>query len=236
MKTNKTKNKKSKRFITFIFIILLIATIVVAGIFIADNMNIVQLNKEAADYLDELEKLHISLDDENRNEVENPDINATVEVIDSEENGTSNKSYMRGISSENRVYKGYSVAGKIEMPSVNLRYPILDTMTNANALDVSVCIQYGGPLNSVGNTIIIGHNYKNGLFFGSNKNMKNGDQVYITNYATGVKKTYSIYSIYQTEESDTSFYNRDTGGKSEITLVTCQNNNKYRLVIKAKEI
>ena len=121
------------------------------------------------------------------------------------------------------------------MPSVNLRYPILDTMTNANALEVSVCIQYGVPLNSVGNTVIIGHNYKNGLFFGSNKNMKNGDQVHITNYSTGVKKTYNIYSIYQTEESDTSFYNRDTSGKSEITLVTCQNNNKYRLVVKARE-
>lgn len=111
MKTNKTKNKKSKRFITFIFIILLIATIVVAGIFIADNMNIVQLNKEAADYLDELEKLRISLDDENG---ENPDINATVEVVEPEENGTSTKSYMRGISSESRVYKGYSVAGKLK--------------------------------------------------------------------------------------------------------------------------
>ena len=232
METKREKNKKSKRFISFIFIILLLATIVVAAIFIGDNLNIVRLNKEASDYLEELEKLRISLDDENRT---NPDINVGVEVTDINE--TDNQTtYPRGISSESRVYKGYSVAGKIEMPSVNLRYPILDTMTNANALDVSVCIQYGGPLNSVGNTIIIGHNYKNGLFFGSNKNMKNGDQIYITNYATGVKKTYSIYSMYQTEESDTSFYNRDTGGKSEITLVTCQNNNKYRLVIKAKEI
>ena len=199
-------------------------------------MNIVRLNKEASDYLEELEKLRISLEDENGENIENPDVNVTAEVIDVEENGEQKKKSPRGISSESRVYKGYTVAGKIEMPSVNLRYPILDTMTNANALDVSVCIQYGGPLNSVGNTIIIGHNYKNGLFFGSNKNMKNGDQIYITNYATGVKKTYSIYSMYQTEESDTSFYNRDTGGKSEITLVTCQNNNKYRLVIKAKEI
>ena len=232
METKREKNKKSKRFISFIFIILLLATIVVAAIFIGDNLNIVRLNKEASDYLEELEKLRISLDDENRT---NPDINVGVEVTDINE--TDNQTtYPRGISSESRVYKGYSVAGKIEMPSVNLRYPILDTMTNANALDVSVCIQYGGPLNSVGNTIIIGHNYKNGLFFGSNKNMKNGDQIHITNYATGVKKTYSIYSMYQTEESDTSFYNRDTGGKSEITLVTCQNNNKYRLVIKAKEI
>ena len=193
-------------------------------------MNIVRLNKEASDYLDEFDKLRISLDDENR---ENQDVNAIAEITDTDKNTNSSP---RGISTESRTYKGYSVAGKIEMPSVNLRYPILDTMTNANALDVSVCIQYGGPLNSVGNTIIIGHNYKNGLFFGSNKNMKNGDQVHITNYATGVKKTYSIYSIYQTEESDTSYYNRDTGGKSEITLVTCQNNNKYRLVIKAKEV
>ena len=183
-----------------------------------------------------MEKINIDLGDEDVNNIVDPDINALVEVTEVEEGGVKKKSYTRGISTEARTYKGFSVAGKIEMPSVNLRYPILDTMTNANALEVSVCIQYGVPLNSVGNTVIIGHNYKNGLFFGSNKNMKTGDQVYITNYSTGVKKTYSIYSIYQTEESDTSFYNRDTGGKSEITLVTCQNNNKYRLVVKAKEV
>lgn len=195
-------------------------------------MNIVGLNKEASDYLEELERLNVSLDDEDNNSINTLEINASAEANEIVEE----KKSPRGIASESRVYKGYTVAGKIEMPSVNLRYPVLDTMTNANALEVSVCIQYGVPLNTVGNTVIIGHNYKNGLFFGSNKNMKNGDQIYITNYATGVKKTYSIYSIYQTEESDTSFYNRDTGGKSEITLITCQNNNKYRLVIKAKEI
>ena len=195
-------------------------------------MNIVGLNKEASDYLEELERLNVSLDDEDNNSINTLEINASAEANEIVEE----KKSPRGIASESRVYKGYKVAGKIEMPSVNLRYPVLDTMTNANALEVSVCIQYGVPLNTVGNTVIIGHNYKNGLFFGSNKNMKNGDRIHITNYATGVKKTYSIYSIYQTEESDTSFYNRDTGGKSEITLITCQNNNKYRLVIKAKEI
>lgn len=232
MKTKREKNKKSKRVISFIFIILLLTTIVVAAIFIGDNMNIVGLNKEATDFLEELERLNVSLDDEDNNSINTLEINASAEANEIVEE----KKSPRGIASESRVYKGYTVAGKIEMPSVNLRYPVLDTMTNANALEVSVCIQYGVPLNTVGNTVIIGHNYKNGLFFGSNKNMKNGDQIHITNYATGVKKTYSIYSIYQTEESDTSFYNRDTAGKSEITLVTCQNNNKYRLVIKAKEI
>ncbi len=213
------------------FIILLITTIIVAAIFIADNLNIINLNKEAADYLNELDKININLDDD-QNNVADENIVAEITL---DQNGNPIKA-PGGISAEGKVYKGFSVAGKIEMPSVNLRYPILDTMTNANALDVSVCIQYGVPLNSVGNTIIIGHNYKNGLFFGSNYKMKTGDEIYITNYATGVKKTYTIYSIYQTEEADTSYYNRDTAGKSEITLVTCQNNNKYRLVIKAKEV
>ena len=35
-------------------------------------------------------------------------------------------------------------------------------------------------LNKVGNTVIIGHNYRNGTFFGSNKKMNEGDKVYIT--------------------------------------------------------
>ena len=93
METKREKNKKSKRFISFIFIILLLATIVVAAIFIGDNLNIVRLNKEASDYLEELEKLRISLDDENRT---NPDINVGVEVTDINE--TDNQTtYPRGI-------------------------------------------------------------------------------------------------------------------------------------------
>lgn len=159
---------------------------------------------------------------------------------DEEENNaikeqTSSGNGVRGISSNALKYKGYSVAGKLEMPTVNLQYPVLDQMTDANAIEVSVAIQYGVGLNNVGNTVIIGHNYRSGLFFGSNKNLQIGDDIYITDWATGTRRKYVIYNKYSTNESDTSFYQRNTNGKREVSLVTCQKNNAYRLVVLARE-
>ena len=39
---------------------------------------------------------------------------------------------------------------------------------------------YGAGINQAGNTVIIGHNYRNGLFFSNNKKLNNGDKIYIT--------------------------------------------------------
>ena len=46
---------------------------------------------------------------------------------------------------------------------------------------------------------------------------------------------YEIYDKFDTKESDTTYYNRDTNGKREISLVTCRQNNDYRLVLLARE-
>ena len=54
-------------------------------------------------------------------------------------------------------------------------------------------MEYG--LNKIGNTVIIGHNYRNGAFFGSNKRLNEGDKVYITDNA-GLRVEYTIYKIY----------------------------------------
>jgi LPXTG-site transpeptidase (sortase) family protein len=89
-------------------------------------------------------------------------------------------------------------------------------------------------LNKVGNTVIIGHNYRNGTFFGSNKKMNEGDKVYITDLS-GNRVEYTIYSKYITPQADYSYAQRDTAGKREITLVTCHSNNKYRLILCARE-
>ena len=131
-------------------------------------------------------------------------------------------------------YKGYGVVGKIELPAVGLQYPILETLTDANAIDVSVAMQYGAGINEVGNTIIMGHNYRNGTFFGSNKRLSVGDKVYITDMS-GKKIEYTIYKKYLTPQEDFSYADRDTKGKREITLVTCHTDNKYRLIIFARE-
>ena len=46
--------------------------------------------------------------------------------------------------------------------------------------------------------------------------------------------TYTIYNKFETTPEDTSFYQRDTGGKPEVTLSTCTDDSKARLILCAK--
>lgn len=66
------------------------------------------------------------------------------------------------------------------------------------------------------------------------KKMNEGDKVYITDLS-GNRVEYTIYSKYITPQADYSYAQRDTAGKREITLVTCHSNNKYRLILCARE-
>ena len=50
----------------------------------------------------------------------------------------------------------------------------------------------------------------------------------------GKKVTYIVYKTFQTDENDTSFYNRDTNGAREITLSTCTDDSSARTIILAK--
>ena len=52
--------------------------------------------------------------------------------------------------------------------------------------------------------------------------------------ATGTELTYTIYQKFQTSDTDTSFYTRDTKGTVEITLSTCTDDSKARIIILAK--
>ena len=45
-----------------------------------------------------------------------------------------------------------------------------------------------------------------------------------------------LYRNFEAQATDTSFYNRDTQGKREITLSTCTNDNKIRTIILAREV
>lgn len=46
---------------------------------------------------------------------------------------------------------------------------------------------------------------------------------------------YTIYEKYETSGNDTRCTSQDTNGYMEVTLITCNNLNRNRLVIKAKE-
>ena len=166
-------------------------------------------------------------EENNPEEPENPDEDNPLEQT-GEEGGTGGSS-----STSKKTYKGYTVNGTMKIPKIGFSYPVLERVTKSS-IETSVAILYGAGLNQVGNTVIIGHNYRNGQFFSNNKKLTNGDKIYITDYE-GKQKTYVIYNKFETTPEDTSFYQRDTNGKAEITLSTCTDDSSARLIIFARE-
>lgn len=144
-------------------------------------------------------------------------------------NPSTNNTNGSSSDSETLYYKGFVMIGTIQIPKTNVDLPILGTVSKG-ALEASVIMQYGAGLNQPGNSVIIGHNYRNGLFFSNNKNLEVGDKVHIKDQ-TGTTLTYTIYSKFETDENDASFFDRDTGGRPEITLSTCTDNNPQRRII-----
>ena len=132
------------------------------------------------------------------------------------------------------TYKGFTVVGTIEIPTINIKYPILKQNTR-KSLETAVVLMYtSSGLNEVGNSVIIGHNYRNGTMFSNVKNLENGDIIYITD-TLGRKVKYTIYSIYRTSGNDGRYITRNTQGKREISLSTCTDDSKARTIVLAKE-
>lgn len=84
-----------------------------------------------------------------------------------------------------------------------------------------------------GNLVITGHNYKNGQFFGKLKNLTKGDNVLLLS-SKGNTQMYTVYDKYIVDETDMRCTNQETNGKIELTLITCDRNNKKRLVVKCR--
>ena len=80
-----------------------------------------------------------------------------------------------------------------------------------------------------------GHNNYDGTMFGKTKDLEIGDLIELTDLYNITKK-YSIYNKYITDPNDTSVLQTDKLGTREVTLITCSNGNKDRLIIKAREV
>lgn len=131
------------------------------------------------------------------------------------------------------MYEGYEMMGRINIPKTGCDYPVLSEVTK-HSLEVAVAILYGPGLNEPGNTVIVGHNYRNGLFFSNNSKLKEGDTVVITSATETVN--YTIYNMYYTSPDDASYMKRSVeDGVREISLSTCNNDSSQRLIIWARE-
>lgn len=130
--------------------------------------------------------------------------------------------------------KTYNTVGTVDIPTLDVSYPILSETTD-DLLKLSVCKFWGSNPNEVGNLCIAGHNYRNNRFFSKVPNLKTGDIIEITDL-NNKKLKYSIYDKYTVDPRDVSCTSQLTNGKKIVTLITCTNDSKQRVVVKAKEI
>ena len=126
-----------------------------------------------------------------------------------------------------------SIFGIIEIPKINIYYPVFSFLSEEN-LKVSPCKLYGTNLNENTNICIAGHNYNNDMFFSNIDKLQNGDEIYIYNN-NGFKCIYKVFGKYEVKENDLSpIYNYNKNEKT-LTLITCNNLNNNRIIIKAKQ-
>ncbi len=132
-------------------------------------------------------------------------------------------------------FEGFKVIGLIKIPAINLEYPILEQTTD-EAMKVSISKYWGGDINSYGNVSLAGHNNKITLtMFGKNKNLKNGDSIFLTDL-TGTTIEYKIYDTFITDPDDVSILRTTDKSVREVTLITCTNGRANRLINKAIEV
>jgi LPXTG-site transpeptidase (sortase) family protein len=221
---------KYSKVLTIILVIVIVAIVILLGFLAYDYINKFSSTKQASDFVEDYQgNITTSEEDNTNNSQENVALDSTNEVpiTDSSTSGSTGK----------KKYKGYTVVGTMKIPAINLEYPIFEEITT-KALETGLIALYpnGDNINQVGNTVIIGHNYRNGMFFSNLKKLSNGAKIYIKDFR-GTTLTYEVYNKFEASSTDTSFYTRDTNGVAEITLSTCTDaSNDQRTILFAKKI
>ena len=221
---------KYSKVLTIVLIVVIVAIVVLLGFLAFDYIRNYSSTKQASDFVEDYQG------DITTSNVESDNTgDENVELNISNETALSDSS-TSGTNSGKKKYKGYDVLGTMKIPSLNIEYPILE-QNSAGALNVALILLYPKDnLNKPGNSVIQGHNYRNGMFFSNLKKITNGAKIYVTDY-TGNSLTYEVYNKFEASSTDSSFYTRDTNGLAELTLSTCTDaSNDIRTIVFAKQI
>ncbi len=229
-------NSKFNGLLTVLLIIAIIGIIALIGYFGWSVYNKYYLNASARDAVDAFEQSVGNQDNEEPNENQNTteDDPNRQEIGNVSETPQGQPNNSNENNNNTNTYYGYKILGTISIPKIDIKYPILEKAT-PKAIKVAVAYLAGVGVNKVGNTVIQGHNLRNGLFFSNLGKLSNGDKIYITG-EDGQKITYEVYQVFLASESDSSFYNRETNGLREITLSTCTDDGSQRIIVLAREV
>lgn len=123
--------------------------------------------------------------------------------------------------------------GMIKIPKIAVHYPVFSTLDD-ELLKVSPCKFYGGNPNNFGNICIAGHNYNNNLFFGNIPNLNYNDEIFLFDNK-GQQYIYYVFSVYEVSPSNLSPVFEYSSTERVLTLITCNNLNNKRIIVKAKQ-
>lgn len=220
-------NKKYSNFLTILLVVIIIAILVIIGVLGYKYYKTYVTKNSSQDFVDNF--VDSSTDGQKNNKNNDSTNDIQYDGIDEGEKTETDTS-----TGKKKQYNGFDVAGTIEIPATGLKCPILEQYTySPKALETSVVVLYGVGLNQPGNTTIAGHNYRNGLFFSNNKKLNIGDKIYITD-SSGRRVAYTIYNKYEADENESDYITRDTQWVTEISLTTCTDDSKARIIILAK--
>lgn len=155
------------------------------------------------------------------------------------ENQNNNKTQTNNTKIDTKTYTSkdgvkYTTEAILKIPKINIEYPVLSA-TSPELLFVSINKYWGPQPNEVGNYCIVGHYYENGKMFGKLHKLKNGDKAELTDLS-GNTITYQVYNKYVVQPTDTRCTSQLTDGRKELTLITCTNGGKQRLVVKLRQV
>lgn len=128
----------------------------------------------------------------------------------------------------------YYTIGTIRIPCINVDYPILSE-TTPELLKKAPCKFWGADPNRVGNFCVAGHNYRNTKFFSKVPTLNNGDIIEITDLSNQTLQ-YAVYDKHTVDPENVSDTAQETNGRREITIITCTDDSKQRVIVKAREI
>ncbi len=147
------------------------------------------------------------------------------------DNYNISKLYANYNANSNKNY--YEILGIIEIPKIKVYYPIFSSF-NDDLLKIAPCKIYGNLPENYGNLCIAGHNYANSSFFSNINLLNNEDEIYIYDNLNK-KYVYIVFDLYEVDASDVSpIYNYSNDIK-QLTLITCNNLNSKRIILKAKQ-
>ena len=134
----------------------------------------------------------------------------------------------------------YKTIATIKIPKINVNYAVLQGDTGSlketeALLQISPCKFHGYDPNEVGNFCIVGHNWRNTKFFSKVPTLEIGDKVELTDLSNRTI-VYEVYDIHTVMPDDTHDTTQVTDGRKEVTLITCTDDSKLRVIVRCKEV